>query len=420
MSDLTPSDYEEKVFMLGTVFKPTAPIAREELFAGRQSQIRDVVDAINQQGQHAVLYGERGVGKTSLSNMIFPKLRSPEHDVVTPQINCMTTDTFSDIWKRVFREIANLAENLADRFGKTTRRLLKEYSEPFSADISPDVVRRVLHDIGQNRVVVVILDEFDTVENEDTRATMSDTLKFLSDRVVPATVVLIGVSDDVETLIRNHRSLERCLRQILMPRMSDRELEMIVTKGLGKVRMTINQSALEEIARLSRGLPHYPHLLGLHSGRAALDNKSLCVADGHVEIAVREAIDKTQASIRSDYSKAITSSRKEALYKEVLLACAIAETDDVGWFYPKDVRGPLGKILGKPSKIEAFARHLHAFCESAHGPVLIKDVTGARPRFRFENPLVQPYVLIRGLSENLITAQDLRQLKDDPRQRRLF
>src|SRR5262245_5573546 len=106
MSQLRPADFEEKVFMLGTVLKPTARIHREDLFAGRQAQIRDVVDAINQQGQHAVLYGERGVGKTSLANMIFPKMRSPSSDVVAPQINCMVADSYSDIWKRVFEEIA--------------------------------------------------------------------------------------------------------------------------------------------------------------------------------------------------------------------------------------------------------------------------------------------------------------------------
>ena len=67
--------FQEKAFMLGTVFKPTSPINREDLFAGRQSQRQDVLDAINQQGQHAVLYGERGVGKTSLANMLVPRLR---------------------------------------------------------------------------------------------------------------------------------------------------------------------------------------------------------------------------------------------------------------------------------------------------------------------------------------------------------
>jgi hypothetical protein len=131
-----------------------------------------------------------------------------------------------------------------------------------------------------------------------------------------------------------------------------------------------------------------------------------------VQIAVNVAVDKAQATIQSDYSKTTTSSRKEALYKEVLLACALAETDDLGWFYPRDVRGPLEGILGRTYGISAFARHLHSFCEIAHGRVLVKDTRSARPRYRFDNPLMQPYVLIRGLAMNLISKTDLKQTKE--------
>ena len=54
---LTQGDFDHTAFLLSTVFKPTSPIDQGHLFAGHQSQIRDVVDTINQQGQHAVLYG---------------------------------------------------------------------------------------------------------------------------------------------------------------------------------------------------------------------------------------------------------------------------------------------------------------------------------------------------------------------------
>jgi len=413
----TPSqgDFEEMAFMLGTVFNPTVPINREDLFAGRQDQRRDVVDAINQRGQHAVLYGERGVGKTSLANMIFPKLRSADSStIIAPQVNCMTGDSYSEIWKRVFEEILFDAAN-GNKYDldKRTKKLLRENTIPFADQITPDIVRRVLYSLGQDAVVVVILDEFDVIESETTRATISDTLKFLSDRAVPATVVLIGVADDVDSLIANHRSQERCLRQIMMPRMSDRELDTIVLQGLHKVKMEIEKPALREISRLSRGLPHYAHLLGLHSGRCALDSNKVVVSSEQVQTALQEVVGKAQASIKSDYVKAISSSRKDARYKQVILACALAETDDLGWFYPRDVRGPLEAILKRrPVKIEAFARHLHTFCEDGHGSVLVSDNKSVRPKFRFDNPLLQPYILVRGLAENLIAVKDLEKLKE--------
>jgi ABC-type lipoprotein export system ATPase subunit len=40
------------------------------LLAGRDKQIALVIDAVNQKGQHVIICGERGVGKTSLFNVL--------------------------------------------------------------------------------------------------------------------------------------------------------------------------------------------------------------------------------------------------------------------------------------------------------------------------------------------------------------
>ena len=56
------------------VFRPRTPITSKELFAGRWNELKAVADAVNQPGLHAVIYGERGVGKTSLANVISPTI----------------------------------------------------------------------------------------------------------------------------------------------------------------------------------------------------------------------------------------------------------------------------------------------------------------------------------------------------------
>ncbi len=56
----------------GKVFQPRTPITIRELFAGRWNEIQDLVEAVSQIGLHVVIYGERGVGKTSLANIIKP------------------------------------------------------------------------------------------------------------------------------------------------------------------------------------------------------------------------------------------------------------------------------------------------------------------------------------------------------------
>ena len=63
-------DFDALIFQTGAVFTPGAPINEKELFSGRRDQVLKIVDAVSQRGCHAILYGERGTGKTSLSNMI--------------------------------------------------------------------------------------------------------------------------------------------------------------------------------------------------------------------------------------------------------------------------------------------------------------------------------------------------------------
>jgi hypothetical protein len=203
--------------------------------------------------------------------------------------------------------------------------------------------------------------------------------------------------------------------------MSRDEIEAIVTTSLDKVGMTIENAGLHEISRIAIGLPHYAHLLGLHSGRGALENASKRISQPHVTEAARRATAKAQVTIQTAYSKATISTKKNALYKQVLLACALADTDDFGYFAPTDIRAPLERILKRAYGVEAFARHLHAFCGEDRGPVLRKADLVNRPRFRFRNPLMQPFVLMKGLDEGLISDEDLRATRDtnDP-QGRLF
>jgi len=233
--------------------------------------------------------------------------------------------------------------------------------------------------------------------------------------------VLIGVADDVKSLISEHQSIERCVAQVRMPRMSRDEIEAIVSNSLAKVGMDIEPAGLHEISRIAIGLPPHAHLLGLHSGRVALNEGSKAISQSHVSAGARTATAKAQVTIHSAYSKATISTKKNALYKQVLLACALAETDEYGYFSPSNVRVPLERILKRGYGVEAFARHLHTFCEPDRGPVLRKADLVNRPRFRFENPLMQPFVLMKGLDDGIITDTDLKETRDpnDP-QSRLF
>jgi len=58
------------------VFQPRTPITTKDLFAGRWTELTKISDAVHQPGLHVVVHGERGVGKTSLANVVRPTIRA--------------------------------------------------------------------------------------------------------------------------------------------------------------------------------------------------------------------------------------------------------------------------------------------------------------------------------------------------------
>src|SRR5712691_10133868 len=83
---------------LRKAFRPGTPIDKYELFAGRQEQVSDVHDGVVQTGRHVILFGERGVGKTSLVKVLSDVLRNSGVHVLHPQtINCDGTDDFTSL-----------------------------------------------------------------------------------------------------------------------------------------------------------------------------------------------------------------------------------------------------------------------------------------------------------------------------------
>jgi replication-associated recombination protein RarA len=70
------TDFLDRTRRVAEAFRPSAPIDRRDLFAGRAEQIAELFSIVSQPGQHAIVYGERGVGKTSLALVAAELLRA--------------------------------------------------------------------------------------------------------------------------------------------------------------------------------------------------------------------------------------------------------------------------------------------------------------------------------------------------------
>ena len=257
--------------------------------------------------------------------------------------------------------------------------------------------------ILDNPTVVVVIDEFDQIVDEGTDPSLfASTIKNLSDNLSHSTLILVGVADTVDELIEDHGSIDRALVQILMPRMHESELTEIIRKGYELIGLEADAGILEHMGSLAQGLPHYAHRFGQEAGYSAVDRDSNRVEKQDAEKAIHRAISQTNETIRFAYQRATTSPKKAALFRHVLLACALAEGDELGYFAAGDIRDPLFRVTQKRYDIAQFVGHLKKFC-SDRGPVLQSVGEQWKRRYRFNDPLMRPYVVLKGIDSGFIS-----------------
>ena len=196
-------------------FRPRTPIATRDLFAGRWDQITTLIDAVNQAGLHAVIYGERGVGKTSLSNVIGPIVATfDQEDPTRGQRLVIKTiassdDTFSSLWHSLFSQITwkdNRPVYGVLPGSKAPQPLRKAFN--LGDVLTVDDVRKV---VSMMPGAVYIIDEFDRAAHEASK-NFTDLMKALSDFGVECTVILVGVAETIDALMSDHASIFKSAR----------------------------------------------------------------------------------------------------------------------------------------------------------------------------------------------------------------
>lgn len=379
-----------------TAFTPGSPIDSKDLFAGRRRQREKLIATIFQKGEHAILFGERGVGKTSLANIVYDLLVvMGKFRYQRAKVNCSSDMTFEDIWRSIFRQLFFQGEE------NETLALESALPEnPTSENI------RETFQLLNDRTIIVI-DELDKVEDPSIDRSLADTVKTLSDNAIGTTLIMVGVGDSIDQLFSEHRSIERNIVQVLMKRMIKSELLEIIDKRLAQCEgLAIEETARDRIADYSQGLPYYTHLLGRESALQAVSRGQTLITMGDLEQAIQEVVDNKLESNLSEYHAATEAPRGKN-FKPVLLACALARKNEQQWFYARDVVAPLRLITKRNYDIPAFAQHLKSFCEEDRGCILERKGPPRKVQYRFTKPLMDPYVVLRGLADGLITEEQL-------------
>lgn len=376
-------------------FTPGTPINEADLFAGRQDTIRQLQDTVLELGRHAVIFGERGVGKTSIANVFHRSLHTETRRLHVIRVNADSGDDFDSLWRKVFRRIKRGE-------GESVYWAIDEYTNT----IIPDDVIVELGDFLATDTPVIIIDEFDRINNETCRVLFTDVIKGLADHSVNCTVIIVAVAESIVEILREHGSITRSLVQVPMRRMTADEIRDIIRIRVSRLRMSMDEEALWRLSFFAAGLPYYAHLLGKHAVLQAIAGRSQIVNVSHVQMAMVASLNDVDYSVRDAYAQATRRAyRNENIYPQVLAAAALTEHDGVGRFGAADVAEPLSAIMTQPYKTQSFSFHIKEMCENERGPVFRKWAFKKTFRFAFIEPLMKPYILMKSLTDGLLTEE---------------
>jgi Cdc6-like AAA superfamily ATPase len=375
---------------LREAFTPTRPKQDATLLSGRFKQMQRIIAAIEEERAHVVIYGERGSGKTSLANVLAAK--STEAGYFVLRFACSSDLTFSDIFRNFLRRMP--ATLMADSLGALSRARVENFEQLVEAQLGVPELIHVLEKIADRHVILVV-DEYDRVTAEETKAKFAELIKNMSDAAAPVTLVIIGVADNVRELLGKHPSLQRTLVTVPMPLMSRREIDGIIATGEEKSGLRFDPAVRQSIVDFAQGLPYHAQLLSLFSARHAVRRQSPRVEREDLRYAVARVAEEAEPRAKEAYDLAI-GPHENASFRDVLFYAARCRTDEFGTFSAADVAAAAASgVDATGMSLLALQYPLKKLTEPERGAVLRRIVAPGGLRYQFVTQMMRHHVLMR-------------------------
>jgi hypothetical protein len=369
-------------FALATYFTPTQPVADRSSFAGRMGVLARLISAIESQRSHVVLYGERGIGKTSLLHVLTDVAR--ESSYIVSYATCGANANFPDLFRAVLQDVPLLfhrevAPNAgeAESGGSLADRLPSGAFGPGElADLCADV-------IGTR--VLIILDEYDRVTDTGFRQQVAELIKNLSDRSARVQLVIAGVASNLQELIGYVPSIRRNVIGLPMPRLEESEVQEMIGLGESASGVRFDPNLTRIIHLLALGSPYFARLLCHHAALEALDQGRLTVDQGHLRRALDAAILEIEGRMAP---RTVLEMRKfvGGRYDPLVAALGEASRSIDGWFGGRAVVDLLPSATVTAQQVE------HELTGLTGQLGLETDVQDGERRFRFTDDTLPIYL----------------------------
>ena len=403
-------------------FFPAKAISDVAKLRGRHRELQKVEKALASEGRQCFIFGERGVGKTSLAKTAyrqnFPELKS----IVL--VGCEETSSFSSIIRALVEKGLESSPTKSGalwrtKLGINTGFVNAEIERQVSDGKLPDI-----HDVNHAISVLhylrktgrfpeaVIVDEFDKIVSPEQKGRFADFLKQISDQELDIKFIFCGIASDIESLIGSHLSVGRYIAPIELGRLKLNELWEIIELPCKALEVDIDREYLIRSSQIADGYPYFMHLLGdclfwsMHNSAY----ETAKVRFENFSEAVDEAVHDAEPILKNAYDKA--TKKYDKSYELVLWAAAAGSHLERKWQDTYEIyRDKVSELPSAGEKVsqETFYKRLLAMTKEEFGCILQTNKNGW---YSFSENVVRSYVRLRAAQGGLALTPDMHRVPD--------
>jgi AAA domain len=411
MDDSQTQDWEqpeESQLLPEDVFTPRQSPSRE-MFTRRNERdlhgnpgLQDRVrDALRERGGQMILYGDTGVGKSTLL-----KYAAEDEHMGVLSIAAQSQRTYDDLIDMAIREVTmerdveitrSAASGKGFEAGLSSHITIKGHlKNERGQDVRVELIERtpllaLAETMQTEGLRVLAFDNFQNVEATE-REMFAQALEVLSDKASDTgdvKLVLIGIAEDAETLVGGSGSVRRRTTEIGVPRMPDDEISTIFASGFRLLGLECEQNALHDLVFYCDGFPYFAHLLGLAVSRDALRNKAHVVARHTLEAALVRLAQEVEASFPYRVAQAFERGGEVRPRMRILHTLCLSERRE---WRSGDVVDEYSRLYEPPENPGFLHAALGELVKPERGAVLTRRGPRGHYVFRFGDPYMRPFL----------------------------
>ena len=370
---------------LREVVSPATPIRSVEHLVGRKDELDRIEQALYARGRQIFIFGERGVGKSSLAASAANLWQSSDAEYI--DVSCAPDTTIYTLVESIAKQALDRSSQYQTRSSESMRVGFKWLNYTASSEINRERLSEQLQSLADCIEVlrevaafhsdcpVVVVDEVDRIGDPVVLDMLADLIKQVGDKSIGVKIIFTGVGESLDEILGAHASAIRQLETIQLPRLDWLARRDIAQAALDAFSLRFaNDSIWVRLAAVSDGYPYYVHLIVERLLWLLFDREE------PVEVVEWEdyfhALDSAILSIHRDLARSYEAAvnHPSGDYEVALWATSADEWQGA---YLHEMYHRYLRIVDQLAGVEAMERQqfnsrIRSFLRPSHGEVLVR------------------------------------------------